>query len=605
MASGQKLDAPCGARLRACGIILFALFFAPLTSSAKRRPLQKAAATTEVSTQRADTHAAPAQEIPSDAARLSSAQKAFDAGQWEEAAKFARGPANQPAELDFLAGLALAKLQRWDDARAAFEAGHGKAPRDARLLVELAGVAYKQRDFRTAKRELRAALKLDGHDAYTLEFLGTLYFLDGNLEAALKYWNAIDKPRLRNVAVRPPAQVDAALLQRAIGFNAPQVLTSDALLGAKGQLDNLGLYPHQRVELTPAGTGNYDATLHLPERDGWGDSLWEGALSLLSGLPYATVYPEFYDLGHRAVNVTSLLRWDSQKRRAYVSVSTPLLDDPKLRFQVYFDGRNENWNLANTFFGGGAPLGDLNVRRVAGGAELRAVVNGRWSWSTGLEVASRAFRNLQGHTSASETPFFTDGDSLVYWARVERSLVRWPEQRFTVDSLAEARIGREFVSDVSSFGMLRGSLKARWLPQAKGDDYEMQAQIRAGDTFGQVPFDELFQLGVERDNDLWLRGTAGTMGGRKGAAPLGRRYFLANWEMDKNVYANGFFSVKLGPFVDNGAIADSSGLFGSQKWLWDTGAQCKIRVLGSLTVVLLYGRDLRGGRDVFYGTVAH
>ena len=359
------------------------------------------------------------------------------------------------------------------------------------------------------------------------------------------------------------------------------------------------------MELTPAGTGNYDATLHLVERNGWGDSRWEGAVSLLSGLPYATVYPEFYDLGHRAVNVTSLLRWDSEKRRAYVSVSTPLLDDPKLRFQIYFDGRNENWNLANTFFGSGAPLGDLNVRRTAGGAELREVVNGRWSWSTGLEVASRTFRNLQGHTSASEVPFFTDGNSLAYWARAERSLVRLPEWRFTVDSSAEARIGREFVNDVGSFGMLRGSLKARWLPQAKGDDYEMQAQIRAGDTFDQVPFDELFQLGIERDNDLWLRGHAGTSGGRKGAAPLGRRYVLMNWEVDKNVYANGFFTVKLGPFVDNGTIADSSGLFGSQRWLWDTGAQCKVRVLGSLTIVLSYGRDLRGGRNVFYGTVAH
>jgi hypothetical protein len=129
--------------------------------------------------------------------------------------------------------------------------------------------------------------------------------------------------------------------------------------------------------------------------------------------------------------------------------------------------------------------------------------------------------------------------------------------------------------------------------------------VRAGESFGDVPFDELFQLGIERDNDLWLRGTPGTTDGRKGAAPLGRRYFLTNWEMDKNVYGNGFFTVKIGPFVDNGAIADSSGLFGSQHWLWDTGAQCKIRVLGTMTVVLSYGRDLRGGRNVLYGTVLH
>ena len=343
--------------------------------------------------------------------------------------------------------------------------------------------------------------------------------------------------------------------------------------------------------------------LHLAERDGWGSPWWAGALSLLSGLPYATTYPEFYNIGHRAINVSSLLRWDSEKRRAFAAISTPLLGDPKYRLQFYFDGRNENWNLTNTFFGGGAALSDLNLRRVAGGVELRSVVNGRWNWSTGLEIASRSFRNLAGHTSASESPFFTDGESLVYWAQVDRSLWRVPERRFTLDGEAEARVGREFGSGNGAFGGLRGSVKARWLPQAKGDDYEMVSSVRVGDMQGAVPFDELFQLGVERDNDLWLRGHAGTFHGRKGAAPLGRRYFLANWEMDKNVWGNGLVTFKLGPFVDTGAIADSSGLFGSREWLWDMGIQGKVRVLSRLTVVLSYGRDLRSGRGVFYGTV--
>jgi hypothetical protein len=174
-----------------------------------------------------------------------------------------------------------------------------------------------------------------------------------------------------------------------------------------------------------------------------------------------------------------------------------------------------------------------------------------------------------------------------------------------VDGQVEARIGREFVPGASAFGGLRGSLKTDWLPQAKGDDYELQTRVRAGDMQGQVPFDELFQLGIERDNDLWLRGHAGTDHGRKGAAPLGRRYFLANWELDKNVYANGLVTLKLGPFVDTGTIADSSGLFGSREWLWDLGLQSKVRVLNRLTVILSYGRNLRGGRGVFYGTVAH
>jgi tetratricopeptide (TPR) repeat protein len=572
MASCAKLDAPRRAR-RGKLILLFLSLAVGSTALAQTSP---------------------------DAARLSAAQKAFDSGQWEEAAKLSRGPQEQSPELDFLRGLALARQQQWNESRQAFSAGHLKSPNDPRFLVELAGIDYKQNEFPAAKRNLRAALRLGSRDTYTFDFLGTIYFLQGNLEAALKYWNAIDKPRLRNVAVQPPPRLDKVLLNRAVAFNAPQVLSGDALLATRARLENLGVFSRERVELTPAGE-HFDATLHIAERNGWGDSKLEGAVALLSGVPYATVYPEIYNIGHRTINVTSLLRWDPEKRRAFGMVSTPVFDNPARRLQMYFDARNENWNLGNTFFGGAA-LGDVNLRRIAGGVELHSVASARWSWSTGMEVASRSFRNLQGINTTAERTFFTDANSFGYWLRADRALLRVPERRFTLDASAEGGISRTFAQNLGASGAARGSLDARWLPRASGDDYEMRTRLRAGTTVGRVPLDELFQLGVERDNDLWLRGHAGTTGGRKGAAPLGRRYFLANWEMDKNVYSNGLFTVKLGPFLDTGRITDSSGLFGSRQWLWDTGAQCKVRVLGSITVVLIYGRDLRGGHNVFYGT---
>jgi len=575
MASGAKLDAPRGARR---GKLIFLFLLLGLGSPAS------------------------AQQTPSDTSRLAAAQKAFDSERWEETAKLSQGPESQSAELDFLRGLALARQQQWDESRRAFVAGRLKNPSDPRFLVELAGVDYKQKDFSAAEQNLRAALRLGSQDTYTLDFLGTIYFLQGNLEAALKYWNAINKPRLRNVAVQPPPRLEETLLGHAIAFNAPQFLSGDALLATRARLQNLGIFSRERVELTPAGE-NFDATLHVAERNGWGDSKLEGAIALLSGVPYATVYPEIYNIGHRAMNFNSLLRWDSEKRRAFATFSTPLFDNPARRLRLYFDARNENWNLSSTFFGVGPPLGYLNLRRIAGGIELHSVANGRWSWSTGMEVAGRSFRNLPGTTTTAEKAFFTDGDSFAYWLRADRSLWRVPEHRFTLDASAEGRVGRTFADNLGAFGTARGSLDAHWLPRATGDDYELRTRVRAGATLGSVPFDELFQLGVERDNDLWLRGHAGTSDGRKGAAPLGRRYFLTNWEMDKNVYSNGLFTVKLGPFFDTGSIADASDLFGSQRWLFDTGAQCKVRVLGSITVVLIYGRDLRGGRNVFYGTV--
>jgi hypothetical protein len=145
----------------------------------------------------------------------------------------------------------------------------------------------------------------------------------------------------------------------------------------------------------------------------------------------------------------------------------------------------------------------------------------------------------------------------------------------------------------------QGSLATHWFPRAQGDDLEMQQQIRVGDIVGEIPFDELFMLGLERDNDLLMRAHIGDRDGRKGSAPLGRRYFLSNWEMDKNVYGNGLITAKVGPFLDTGHITDGSNPLGSQQWLWDAGVQTKLSALG-VKFVLSYGRDLRTGKGAFY-----
>ena len=171
------------------------------------------------------------------------------------------------------------------------------------------------------------------------------------------------------MAFKPSLKLKEALRDRAVAFNALQVLTADALLTTQARLDNLGMFSNYRVELSPADSGNYDATLHLAERNGWGDSKAEGIVSLLSGLPYATIYPQFYNLGRDAVNLTSLARWDSEKRRFSLAISMPLYGNPSLRLRFYADARNENWNLTRTFLGAATPLTDLNMRRAAAGVQ--------------------------------------------------------------------------------------------------------------------------------------------------------------------------------------------------------------------------------------------
>jgi hypothetical protein len=101
-----------------------------------------------------------------------------------------------------------------------------------------------------------------------------------------------------------------------------------------------------------------------------------------------------------------------------------------------------------------------------------------------------------------------------------------------------------------------------------------------------------------------MRGHVGTRDGRKGSAPLGREYVLTQTELDRTLFEFPFIRLQAGPFFDSGRIDDPSKQFGSGGWMRDVGIQAKIATIGRLKLILVYGRDLRGGGGVFYTSVS-
>lgn len=533
-------------------------------------------------------------------------EKLADQGRWGMVLQgTSQCPANS-ADVNYFRGLAFAGLEQWAEAKAVFEAGEKSYPLDNRFPVELAGVAFKQKRFRAAERHLQRALRLDPHDRYATNFLATIYFLDGNLEAALKYWNRIGKPRISQIRTDPQLHIDPALLDRAFTCAPASVLTLEQYRTTVERLRQLGIFSTYRLDLVPAAGKDHEAMdlkLSAVERDGVGPGKAGALISLLRGTPYETVYPEVYNLRGSALNVNSLLRWDEQKRRAFVSISAPLAQNPKYRFRLYADGRNENWNISRTFHQAALPVEAFNLEKLKLGGDIEAIASSRWMWNAGLSVSDRRFRNLPPGASTAD-PVFTNGASVEAHAGSNFELLRIPEKRFTLGSGVKATIGDFYAMGFGRYGMVQGSLDAHWLPQRRDDDYEVREKFYAGRTFGRVPFDDLFILGLERDNDLPLRAHIGTRNGQKGNAPLGRDYLLSNWEVNKNLYANAWFKLRLAPFVDTGRIYDREDSFGSLQWLWDTGASVKLRVLGGVSLVFTYGKDLRTGRNTFYFTTA-
>jgi tetratricopeptide (TPR) repeat protein len=534
----------------------------------------------------------------SDASLVARAQQLSAEQRWQEVVGLVESAQQPSAELDFYYGTALAQLGRWDDAQRAYAAGARLQPGDKRFPLELAGVAFKQKRYSVAVGHLERALHLDSTDSYGNDFLGTIYFLKGNVEAALKYWNRLGKPQIVEVRSQPPPRVNAALLDRVMAFAPASVLHLPDLRTTQVRVRRLEIFPRYQFDLQARDDGKFDILFRNRERDGWGQGTLERLFLLFRGLPFQSITPEVYNLRHQAINLVCLYRWDAEKRRILAQLSSPFNANPKFRYGLSADLRSENWDIRNSFQGPAPLRGSFNMRRESVAADFASMETGRWQWSAAVEASHRDFRSVIQGTALTPS-LLAKGYQLKQLTQVDASLWRLPERRLTLDGGASSQTARIWSEPSHSFEKLQASLRFHWFPESQGDDYEIQHRIRAGKTFGDVPFDELFILGLERDNDLEMRGHIGTRGGRKGSAPLGRNYFLSNWEVDKNVYQNGIVTVKLGPFLDTGKITDASTGLGSQKWLWDVGAQAKVRVFG-VGVAFSYGKDLRSGNNAFY-----
>lgn len=534
-------------------------------------------------------------------AKLKTVERLYKEHNWQDVVRLTPPEPGDPPSLDYYRGMALAKLKRFPEAKQAFERGRRQAPGDKRFPTELAGLAFLAKHYPAARKDVKEALRLAPQDAYLTNFLATIYDLEGNLPAALKYWNRSAKPMIHSIQFTPQPSLDPVLLNQAVAFSPGSVLNSRDLLTTQARLDSVGIFSQPHLHLDPLPGGEFDAVFSAPEKDGWGKSTLGRVLSLLRGAPYETVYPDFFNLRGSATNIQSLLRWDPQKERVFASLSGPLGNVPHWRYQAYIDGRRENWNLAQTFFGATMPVRDMHMEKIEAGASVGSVVSGRLSWSTGIDLSGRTFRNVHWN-QPSAAPFFRNGFALEDRSTVHALLADLPEQRLTFSADASARFGRMFARPANGFLQAEAGLAAHWYPKIRGDDFEMTGRFRMGNTWGMVPFDDLFILGLERDNDLWLRAHIGTADGRKGSAPLGRKYALFNWDDFKNVYHNGFFTVRLGPFFDSGKISDPTSAFGSERWLFDTGLELKIRVLGQATVEFFFGKNLRTGATTLYGT---
>jgi hypothetical protein len=433
--------------------------------------------------------------------------------------------------------------------------------------IELAGIGFRAGNYVQAQRHIRQVLRSEPGNAYANDFLATTYLLQDNAEAALKYWNRIGAPRIADVRTEPALPIDPILWDRAFAFSRASALSLADFEDTKARLESLHVLSRFRFELVPAAGQDFDVVVHAQPAEIFGG--WPAtALALVRGLPHRTVEYDFRNVNSAGLNVSTLGRWDSQKRRLWVEASAPIDRNPRHRLSVSLDTRNEIWDTGVEQFA---------IRKTSAVVRLQSRPNAQWSWTSGLRASTRTSGKLGDR----------NGFLMTYEAGIDRRLLSLPERRLTVNTSAAFEFGREFDRTTANAIL-------EWLPRAAGDDYKTTFSVHAGRTGGSVPFDEYFALGLDRDNEYLLRGHRGIRNGRKGAGPIGREFLLTSLDMQKSLFSRGFIKAAAGPFLDAALLTRS------EPTLLDSGIQLRLTVFSGLTLDFSYGIDLRAQHGAFF-----
>ncbi len=515
-----------------------------------------------------------------------------DQGAWQQLLDATSSLPHPDSEHRFLHGLALAQLGRLPEAEAELtKAAEQAGAKAAEILVELAGVQFKEQKWDESTKNLHRAISLGETDPYVFDFLGSLYYLDGNIEAAVKYWNRAGKPNIQELKVEPDGTLNPILLDRVLAVSPSSALDLRSLRLTDLRLEMLGVFARRRYDLSARPDGQFDLTIQTAEKaDVRTDSAFRSFLMIARELPFQTLNADVRNIRRSAVNWSSAFRWKFGNHLFATRLSAPFRDNPNLLYSADFTVRDEEWDLSSWSQGGGL----TGLKLVEMRAGVTSIAGDRWVWSTGISASRRDLSHGLVPLSSTES----SGSALTSTWGTRYDFLQLPERRIKVAGEARGELGRFWSSKASLFGVAELGIDGSWQAQ-KEDRLVLTARAQTGTSAGSIPFDRLFRLGQDLDSDLLLRGHAGTSDGLKGAGPMGAGYLLSNVDVQKRLYRNAVLSLSVGPFLDSGKVLDPRSSTG-RRWMWDPGLEGRLSLFGLFQVALSYGLDTESGNHLIF-----
>ena len=469
-------------------------------------------------------------------------------------------------------------------------------PNDPRIPFELANVYLAAGDADSAREQLHRALQIDPKNADAADLLAAIELSEGEVQTALHYWNATGFPIVNNVLHNTNVGFGHWTVREANAFKIGELMTYGQWRTTQRRLYNTQVFSNVGVAVEPApAPGRYNPVILTTDRK---NDLFNILFGIVKGSPYETAYLDYWDIGDSGISLNSSYRWNFNRKRGEAHLYAPLPLPGILFLHSAGIWRSENWSISNQVKTSQGSQNQFKYDSTGIRTELQYIPNSRFDLGTGFEYVNRQGSGgppqlLINNLNAAK--FLFDGS------------FRMVDERYQNRLHAEGYIARKGILGLGdlNYSAATVELNNRFLI-SKDSQLLLDWTLKGGNTWGQIPVEDYFVLGVDQHSQNLLRGHRAQIRGRYGNAPMGTSFGLANFNAERRIAIIPLFNslnlpyldLKAYFFLDFGKTWDRENIFKEGQLFVDTGGGLRIG-LPTQTVSLLYGHSTQDGGNFF------
>ncbi len=533
--------------------------------------------------------------------QIDEARQAIENGEFVRAVKILSDAlATRPtADAYVYLGIAYGNMKEYAKAEEVLKEGANRFADDVRFHNELAGVYLATREMEKAKAELRQTLSVNPHDNYASDLLASIEISQGDVQVALRSWNASGRPVIDDILHNYYLNFGSRVVRDALAFRPAGVLTYPQWKTTEARLFETNSFGNVGLEVEPTKVpDHYDAIVRTTAKtNSRSDFLW----NLFKGAPFETSYFNVWNAGGSGMNWNSMYRWDPDRRRLQGALYVPIGVPGILHVELSDMVRSERWDLSHSvrpdFVDRSHRLNyKSNTMRIA----VKHIPDYRFEIGGGVEYSNRyADGNLPELAS----------DSRNYGKAFLETTLRFADGNYQNRLRLQAYASKKSI--IGSFNTSGGTAEFNNRHTISKDTRTFfDWTIKGGTSRGARPVEDYFVLGLDMNTQNILRGHTAAGHGRYGSAPAGTDFVLGNFDIDRRIVTLPLFNtlnvpyiiIKGEVFVDAAKTWDRTRIFKNTRLLVDTGAGLRFETPAT-SLVVVYGRSLRDGQSVLAGYV--